>query len=377
MGYYVGSGEVYEAVIEVGITGLVGTIALRVEDNQGNIVTASSTANIIESGATGIYQATRTAPVALGQYSLVWSDDGSYSANHSEVDDLTVQAAGSGAFPPMPVPVDGGAAPGPCTIWTLEEDVAACCSDAGIGSDFTVLTESTEAASQLLYELSGRKYAGLCSKTVRPACDPCYCGYQVLSRGHIVGPPPWGWYDFYCDTCLLACEPSVVKLSGYPVREITDVKINGASMAASEYSLYRERYALRLNSTRWPLVQNLTLPDTEEDTWSITYTYGANPPIMGQLAARQLACELYKNCVGEECALPSGVTRTTRQGITIEKGAFAAWGYQKVTRGQRASGWGTGLSFVDAFLNAYNPEAMRRRPSIWSPGRQYARPAGT
>ena len=37
--------------------------------------------------------------------------------------------------------------------------------------------------------------------------------------------------------------------------------------------------------------------------------------------AAQLACEIYKACVGQDCALPSGITRIARQGIVIEKPA--------------------------------------------------------
>ena len=67
-------------------------------------------------------------------------------------------------------------------------------------------------------------------------------------------------------------------------------------------------------------------------------------------AAAQLGCEIYKACSGAEssgdCALPSGVTRVTRQGITIEKLAFTTWAYQRETRaraerpaGRRACLW--------------------------------------
>lgn len=63
----------YEAVIDTGETGLVGTIGMRVLDNLGATVTTFSAANVVEI-ADGIYAAnTRTAPAVLGQNTIVWT----------------------------------------------------------------------------------------------------------------------------------------------------------------------------------------------------------------------------------------------------------------------------------------------------------------
>lgn len=268
----------------------------------------------------------------------------------------------------------------PCTQWITGDDVQACCSvESTSGFEFDAVAIE---ASALLFELSGRLFPGECGpKTVRPPCI-CTCGYQVLSRGHIIGPWDFGYYGpyDYCDFCLVSCSPSRIKLSGYPVREITEVKIDGDVLDPSLYTLYKRRYVTRLNNGRWPMRQNLTLADTEDHTFSITYTYGADPPEIGVSAAAQLACELYKACseaTSGDCVLPVGVQRITRQGITIEKQAFTSWGY--ITRNTRgfAPGWKTGMPLVDAFLNAYNRTGLLRRPTFWSPGkRQYAQEMG-
>src|SRR3546814_8017420 len=39
---------------------------------------------------------------------------------------------------------------------------------------------AVDQASQLLYELSGRQFAGTCQKTVRPCNTGCGCNWQVL-----------------------------------------------------------------------------------------------------------------------------------------------------------------------------------------------------
>jgi hypothetical protein len=247
--------------------------------------------------------------------------------------------------------------------------VAACCNvETSTGSIFD---DVADQASQLLYELSGRQFSGLCAATsYRPPCDACWCGYQILSRGYVIGPWDYGYPLYLCDSCMIACAPSRVKLAGYPVREITSVKIDGDTLDPSEYVIWNHRYLTRLDNARWPMMQDLTLPDTEEGTFSISYTYGASPPLMGQAAAAELACELYKMCAGATCALPNGTTRVTRQGIVIEKLAFTSWAF-------RERSWRTGLPQVDAFLSAYNPGGIRRRPVFWAPGkRQYAQPTG-
>ncbi len=259
----------------------------------------------------------------------------------------------------------------PCTAWITGDDVADCC---GIEVSSGVLFDAVATqASDLLFSISGRLFAGTCGpRTVRPACDDCYCGYQVLSRGYVIGPWDYGYPLMLCNNCLVACEPSLIKLGGYPVRAVSSVMINGETLDTDQYRIFNDRYLQRLDSEHWPISQNLTLPDTEDHTFSITYTFGADPPALGAAAAASIACELYKACTSStgECRLPSGVTRLTRQGVTIDKLAFTSWGY-------REGRWATGLPLVDAFLASVNPSGLQRRPVVWAPGkRQYAQPWG-
>ena len=378
---YVGSGQPFEAVFGSGQSGLVGTVAVAIEDNDGNVVIGPTTANITEiviaAVPTGVYSWNApAAPGPLGQYTIIWSPDGTWDDDtNSSPDELVVVDSTAIPLPPIPPPADGGLVPGPCTAWLTGEEVAACCNVQT--SDGAIFDDVADQASQLLYQLSGRRYSGLCSaESYRPPCDSCWCGYQILSRGYVIGPWDYGYPLLLCDQCLIACQPSRVKLAGYPVREITEVKINGAIVAPTEYTLWNHRYLSALNDNVWPLAQDLTLEDTEDNTFSVSYTYGMSPPAAGVAAAGELACQLYQACAGSTtCALPTGTTRVTRQGITIEKLAFTSWGFKE---GRWAGGrWQTGLPLVDAFLNAYNPSGIRRRPVFWAPGkRQYAQPLG-
>jgi hypothetical protein len=258
---------------------------------------------------------------------------------------------------------------GPCTDWLTGDDVAACCS--AETSDGTIFDAALEAAQDLLFELSGRQFAGECSEIVRPCRTRCGCGWQVLSRGHIVG---WQGDRWYCDSSPCGCRPlSRVRLAGY-VRSITEVKIDGAVVAPDTYRLDDHRWLTRVRDPAdtdtvllWPACQSLDLADTEPGTFSVSYKFGLDPPELGVQAAAQLACEVYKACAGDNCALPSGTVRVIRQGVTIEKSAFLQWAFQAVGSRAVPKGWHTGLPLVDAFLNGFNPSGLMRPPTIWAP----------
>jgi hypothetical protein len=90
----------YEAVFAAGETGLVGTLALGLLDNQGGITDPLDPTGIIETPAgSGIYAATRTSPPDAGQYTLLWSLDGTTNPAKVSIDDLVVTSSAPGAPP--------------------------------------------------------------------------------------------------------------------------------------------------------------------------------------------------------------------------------------------------------------------------------------
>lgn len=362
---YVVASSPFEAVLETGISGLVGTLTVKVIDNDGGTTIAPTTANITESGTSGLYiWNAPAAPASLGQYTTMWSVDGTFDSDTVSSEELVVIASGAGTLPAVPVPDDGsGLATGPCTAWTSVDDVRDCCTDDELASsDTTQIDAAILATSELLYEASGRRYSGLCERTVRPCGEPGLCGVQVLSRGHLVGWDGTSWGGYNC-----GCRPlSRVKLAGF-VREILEVKIDGVVVDDSLYEVREHRWLIRTDGGLWPRCQQDGLPDTEEGTFSVTYTYGRAVPYSGQRAAAQLACQVFKSCNGGECDLPIGVTRVTRSGITIERTFL-----QRDDKGI----WRSGIADVDLFLNTFNPNGLPRRGTFWSPSSRarYARP---
>lgn len=366
-------GATMEAYAEGFACGLVGTIGVKIDDGDGNNVLPRTTANIVEiecvnNVAVYRYLGVYPSDPSLSPYLLTWDDTVNLATEEIEV---------STDAPQVPTGV------GPCAPWVEPADIVACCAGTELDSDnFESLELAAEVSSQILYQLSGGYFSGLCGPiTVRPCRDNCSCwGGQRLEY---VASGDWRWlwtgnyWSFWPsdNNCGCGCL-SQVKLAGYPVQGISQVKIDGEIVPPSEYRLDQKRNLTRMNGDFWPACQDLSLEDDQPGTFSISYWYGRTPPALAQAAASALACNIYRLCASEgdgDCALPTGVTRLTRQGVTMDKAATIAWFYGQ----QGDNGWRTGIQIVDNFLNAYAPYGMRRPPMTYSPdGRKFARQLG-
>lgn len=275
---------------------------------------------------------------------------------------------------------------GPCDVWITKDDILEWSS--GIGADdpenLKHFTEAAEAASWLMWELSGRLYNGICERKVRPCRDACGCWGVAPSSGVVAiwqwaygeWMGGWRWVEECGDTCGCGSVSSV-RLAGYPVVEVTEVKINGAVIPPTDYRLDRHRDLVYLDDTSvtpprkraWPSCQNVALDDTQSGTFSVTYKWGQPPPLLGKAAAAEMAGELLKVMSERDSRLPERVTQVVRSGITMTRLEASAIALRVGN---------TGLTLVDAFLAGANPDAIRRRPAVWSPDLpRFARKVGT
>lgn len=264
---------------------------------------------------------------------------------------------------------------GPCSDWITGQDVAAVCGDPAYASDPSGYDAAAHAASQVLYELSGRQFSGLCGPvTVRPCVGSCGCWAPGSLASWYSGGGGW-WGGAYwlggggdgvsavqdCGSGGGCCGSlSRVKLAGYPVREIEQVTINGDVVDPTLYRLDGWKWLTYLNSpdgstNRWPACQNLAVGDDEDGAFAVTYVHGIDPPALGQEAAAQLACVLAS--FGGDCDVPPGTSQIERQGIRIEIATDK--------RGVPISF--AALPLVQLFLATYNPSGLRRRAAAWSP----------
>lgn len=330
----------------------------------------------------GVYVCALDPQLPVGTYRYRCDGTGAVEAASEDMFDVIE----SGVLPPDPPSV---AVDGPCSSWIDGCDVAEQGPPIeGIGDDTWKLDDVAYDASSLLYAASGRQYPGVCENTFRPctpACSwsgyatwgtPFYWTYSYFGWGW-----GWGWQDQGGLSC--GCQPeSVVRLSGYPVREIVEVKIGGDVLpefdpgsGARNWRLDDRRTLVRMNIPghptnvqAWPSCQDLSLDDDQPGTFSVRYTYGADPPSLGRAAAIQLARELWFAMNGGKCNLPQKTTKVVRNGITLER---------IVPLAKMLREGATGLTLVDMFMAKANPIGMIRRPAIYSPDmEQYARKVG-
>ncbi len=250
---------------------------------------------------------------------------------------------------------------GVCSPWATEADLCDPCSDYdGAGA---LAADMLQAASDVLFELSGRQFPGTCSAVVRP------CARRREANGRpesATGPPGWvkGWGWCGCgDGC--SCEaPWQIDLGAYPITSVTQVKVDGAVLSPTLYRVDDWRTLVRLpdadgSNPGWPKSQRLDLPATAEGTWSVAYEWGREPPPMGVRAAAVLACELALACdpdTAEPCRLPKKVTAITREGITM---VLAPSDF--LTDGK------VGIWEIDLLIRTYNPSHIRQRAQVWTP----------
>lgn len=265
----------------------------------------------------------------------------------------------------------------PCQTWISGDDILGCSGASDLdqqGRDAIAVI-----ASMLMYELSGRQFNGICGPvTVRPCRNACngwlgISGGWQWTWGYWSGDWGYGWgWGNQGGGRLCSCGyDSKIDLAGYPVTEITEVKIGGQVLAttftdgAPTYRLDQWRYLTRLtdpadptNPLHWPGCQRLDLQDDQPGTWSVSYRYGVAPPPGGILAAQQIACQLLLAQSGQNCVIPEKASRLVRQGATLDL-------ITPLADALRAGK--TGLFAVDSFLAAYNPNGLRRRPAVFSP----------
>ena len=233
-------------------------------------------------------------------------------------------------------------------------------SDLGSYSDSEFSYDAAKVASQLLFQLSGRKYSGVTTVTERYVCATRGHNYG-LARGTTtaalvngdVQNIPLTAYDFYETASDGITTGSRLRLRGKPVTKVHAIRDHLGEIINPNY------YYLSDHSVIQPVRGVPWRPCNVE----VTYTYGVEAPAMGKMAARMLAIEFCKMWSGEDCELPQRVTSIARQGVSytiLDPQEFVAQGR-------------TGIYFVDLFLKSVNPDGAKNRARVFSPDLARAR----
>lgn len=208
-----------------------------------------------------------------------------------------------------------------------------------------------DAVSQILFSLSGEKYAGIFQVTEQYICEttgaPTGCWWDPGERAY------WnaaiGAYAYVQDPVRdrnRLMPGNMFRLRGTPVKQIVSVSVSGSAVPSASYELVNSS-TLVATDTSWGLCSGPV----------VTYTYGVEPPALGKLAARKFADEFLKSIDGTACDLPSSVTSVSRQGLSFE-----ILDPQEFLKDGRI-----GVYEVDLFLSTVNPGRARKRPRVYSP----------
>lgn len=222
---------------------------------------------------------------------------------------------------------------GPCEPWPINP---LCCPDWPEDPQEwdEQHVEAASIATDILWRMTAGRY-GLCAQKIRPCrkgCTPDGHGTGFLwgNASWILSPyqdDKGRWFNVGC-ACGTDCSCGpvcAIELPG-PVHAVVDVRIDGEELPCSAYALDRrpgkgKAELIRVDGGEcWPTCQDMTKPDTEPDTFSVTYLRGKPVPAAGVRAVSVLACDLYKQCSGKAdgCRLPLGVRTVQREGVTYE-----------------------------------------------------------
>lgn len=259
----------------------------------------------------------------------------------------------------VPPTAPGGA----CATWPLVQECLPDCWTADPAGWTPLQRWAVMAAAAILRRLTAGVF-NTCPITIRPCRRNC-----PPERYRYLGDPlglPWQpamldgkVYNLTCGVCRDTCGCSAISevILDPPAYSIMQVKVDGKVLPYTAYRVDDWRRLVRLDGGSWPECQKIDRPDTEPDTWSVTYWTGTPPDPGAWFALTDLAVEFWKACQGKECALGVNVRQVARQGITYDVDTV----YESIREGR------TGLKRVDLWIYSVNPHGLRRRMSVYSP----------
>lgn len=204
---------------------------------------------------------------------------------------------------------------------------------------------AAEAASWVLYKLTGEKYSGVSESTEWYGSRDSACGacsdLEMRAYGYYLSH-----FDF--PHFLSDSTPKGLRLRGTPVVSITSIEDkDGVVLNPADYRLVNRAYLIKTDGSCWDM----------RDGYTITYRHGAYPPELGRIAAIRLANELIKSITDiDNCSLPDRVTSVSRQGIS-----YTILDPQTFIENGR-----TGVYEIDLFIKTANPDNARKKPKVFS-----------
>ena len=233
---------------------------------------------------------------------------------------------------------------------------------------------AAQIATELLQQLTGNQF-GLRQRKIRPQGCGQSCDWSVLDR-QVVGwglplatmlgpwplPGPAGGMSWSCGGC--GCGSTAgVELRGpvvWDTNHLISVLVDGEALTVGTDFIVVQDGATRLVRLNgmFPQCQDLRRATSLPGTMQVTYWSGVAVPQAGVQACISLAVEVAKEigATGSSC-LPQHVSTVNRQGVS----AVVLDPLDVIKDG------GTGLTDVDLFVSAFNPNKLRRGATITGP----------
>lgn len=198
----------------------------------------------------------------------------------------------------------------PCAPWGTEVDLPETCDLEAVDPDN--ITAGWWQASTILYNLTGRRWPGLCQ-----------------------------WTSIYHTDCGAFCASATTINLPASTRTIVSVTVGTETLDPSAYTL-RDGQLVRLDGRRWPCSC-----DGLNDGTQVSFLWGADPPASAVRMAGRYAWEVALAFEGGDCAnacrLPKDAETITRNGITVTR---------RTDVGEVLAAGRTGLPEVDSWLAA-------------------------
>lgn len=188
-----------------------------------------------------------------------------------------------------------------CSPFVTVDDVfeATCACDLDQDEHGEMVEEYIGDASDTLYVLSGGRVFGRCTRTVWPMRPYDVCWPMDYGRR--------GWIEWDgIDS---------IPLMG-PQTSIDEITIDGLLIDPSEYGLLEGFKLFRKNGS-WPSTNDITLDDTEDGTFTITYSFGRLPTLLTRRATIELVCQMVKDD-SQALTRMRGVVSANVQGVSVQ-----------------------------------------------------------
>jgi hypothetical protein len=153
----------------------------------------------------------------------------------------------------------------------------------------------------------------------------------------------------------------MLSLPFLPARSVDDVTIDGTTLDPSAYALVDHASLARIDGEPWPTCNDLTLADTEEGTWTVTFHHGLDLPPEAVPLVAQFAVELAKACRGVECGLGPGIRVVHRDGVDFE--------IVDAPLGEHSTGYGP----LDQWIGLLHGGHVAEPPRLYNPMRRQRR----